>query len=471
MQNTSQKNSITSSVKRLFGSGRRFVFVLLIVVCVVIAFLTYQGLSAERPIPAAVLSEGYLALTVEADGLIEAAKKKEIYAPSGLRIAEVFFDEGDAVKEGDILAQLDVEALSLEIQRAELTIRSAEAIMTSEQTALANSVASARNALASAEVALRTAKREFDSLIERSGVEITVAVAAVNLADAKRAHGYNLSLYEAGGVSRAELTTTQNALDKAQSAYDDAVKSTGETRDRAAEAHEAAAIRYKTAEDALRDAVERNTDPAALALELQKVACEEKLIRLREASIRATADGIVTLVNAKEGAYASGLMFVIEDNRNLIVSARVAETDIAVITPGVDCVIYPAGQAEPISGVVTSLPVAAERASTGEFSAVTGDDAYFIVKAAIQDMDDSSKAGVLIGMNAKVAFIIETRASCFAAPNGLIYRDGDRRWVVTLSSAGRRAEIPVQTGLETRRLTQIISDSLYEGMELYSRAD
>jgi sugar lactone lactonase YvrE len=70
-------------------------------------------------------------------------------------------------------------------------------------------------------------------------------------------------------------------------------------------------------------------------------------------------------------------------------------------------------------------------------------------------------------MNAKVSFVVGTADDCFAAPNGLIFRDGERRWILTRTWDGRFVEIPVQTGLETRRMTEIISDALYEGMELF----
>jgi hypothetical protein len=116
---------------------------------------------------------------------------------------------------------------------------------------------------------------------------------------------------------------------------------------------------------------------------------------------------------------------------------------------------------------VTLLPLAAEREASGVFSAVVGDEAYFVVEAAIED----SQPGLLIGMNAKVSFIIGSRDSCFAVPGGLVYRDGERRFVITRNIFGQYSEITVDTGLLTRRITEIISDSLYEGMELYSRLE
>jgi len=427
-------------------------------------FLLIRG-GTKRPDPAAFLQRGYLEQTIEADGIVESAQKTEVHAPSGLRVKEIYVYEGSVVSEGDLLARLDTEALELEIQRAELNIKSAETNMTSEQTALANSVTSARNALSSAEVSLQTAQREYNTLLEQQGSETAVTAAGINLEAARRAYSYNSSLYEINGVSQEMLIQSKNALDKAQSAYEDALRESRDSLERARETMNGAQIRQKTAQDTLSDAIAKNTDPAAIALELQRVVYNEKLLRLREAGITAPAGGIVTLVSAKEGAPASGLMFVIEDDRALIVRARVAETDVASLSLGTQCLIRPAGGEQSLHGAVTLLPFAAERDATGVFSAVIGDDVYFIVEAAI----DQAQPGVLIGMNTRVSFIVGVSESCFTAPNGLIYRDGDRRWIIARGRNGRITEIEVETGLETRRVTEIIAESLYEGMALYNK--
>lgn len=428
------------------------------------AYVLFWPKPAARE-PAAILAKAYMEYTVEADGIIESARKSEVYAPSGLRVSVIYVHEGDAVQAGDTLARLDTEALELEIRRAELNIRSAEANMSSEQTALANSVTSARNSLSSAEISLQTAEREYNILLEQEGNETAVTAAAINLDIARRAYENNQLLFELGDISQEMLNQTADMLDKAQISYDDALRSAQDAIDRSRENYEAAQVRHKTAGDTLNDAIARNTDPAAVALELQRVAYSEKLLRLRDASISAPSGGTVTLVNAKEGANASGLMFIIEEANALIVRARVEETGITEISLGTPCRIRPAGREQSLDGVVTLLPSAAERDITGAFAAVIGDDAYFMVEAAITNV----QPGVFIGMNAKVTFITESRNSCFAVPNGLLYRDGERRWVVSRSENGDFVEIQVQTGLETRRFTEIISAQLYEGMEIFSQ--
>ena len=456
------------SLKDLFRKRRVWIVagVVILVMISIILFGIFRVMNNFHE-PADILRRGYLEYIVEADGLIESAYKTEVYAPSGLQVSEIFVKEGDTVQVGDLLARLDTEALELEISRAELSINSAEANMSNEQIALTNSVTGARNALSIAEVALQTARREYGILLEQQGSEAIVSAAAINLNTARRAYENSKMLYESDGISEEALTQSKEMLDKAQSAYDDAVTNTKGSLDRARETLSSAQIRQKTASDDLNNAIDKNTVPAAIALDLQRVSLEEKQLRLRDASITAASDGIVTVVNAKEGAPASGLMFIIENNNELIVRARVAESDVAAISIGTLCSIRPVMWEQTLDGIVTRLPYAAERDITGAFSAVVGDDAYFIVEAAIENI----QPGILIGMNVNTGFIIDTRDSCFAVPKGLLYRDGERLYVLTHGNMGKTIEIEVQTGLETRRTTEIISDSLYEGMPLYSKTD
>ncbi|MCL2462849.1 MAG: HlyD family secretion protein [Defluviitaleaceae bacterium] len=402
---------------------------------------------------------------VTADGLIESAQKTEVYAPSNLRVQEVLVQEGDPVESGEVLAELDTEALSLAIRRAELSIQNAEANLSNEQTALLNTITNSRNSLDSAAVSLQTAQREYDTLLAQKGREPAVISAAINLDTAKRAWENNQALYGTGGISAEALTQTKDALDKAQSAYDDAMRAASDALNRASETLAAAKIRQKNANDVLSDAVAQNTDPAAASVELQKVALEEKQIQLRDARICAPAAGRVTLVQAKVGAPASGLLFIIEDDQQLIVRARVEEADVASLAVGMPCRIQPIGQEGTLEGVVTLVPPAAERDESGVFKAAVGDDAYFAVEVSIT----STEPGVLIGMNAEVSLIVAARSDCFSAPKALVYHDEQHSWVLTRSKSGKIMEVPVQTGIESSQMTEIISDALYEGMELFSR--
>ena len=413
----------------------------------------------------AVLSKGPIEQVAKAEGIIESANKYEVYSPSNLRVKDIYVREGDMVKSGDVLAELNSEALALEIRRAELSIESAEASLTNEQSSLLNTITGARNTLQSASVSLRTAQREYDKLLTQSGQEPAVVSAEINLDTARRAWENNKALYDAGGISLEALTQTKDMYDKSQSAYDDACRTASDALKRAQESLDTAKIRQKNANDVLDDAISKNTDPAAVAVELQKAVLEEKKIKMRDAQIFSPAAGRVTLVMAKTGAQALGLLFVIEDDQNLIVNARAEEADIADIALGMPCRIQPAGRDWILEGAVSLIQPAAERDESGAFKAAIGDDVFFAVEVAVKN----AHPGVFIGMNAEVTFVIEERSDCFSAPKSLVYRDEQHSWVLARNKFGKIAELTVETGIENSRMVEIIADGLFEGMELFSK--
>ncbi|MDR1192846.1 MAG: HlyD family secretion protein [Peptococcaceae bacterium] len=442
---------------RLIAAGAVGAALLIFLIAVV------AGQSA-LPGPAAILARTALERVVKADGLVESAAKAEVYAPSSLRVLRIYVQEGDKVAAGDLLAELDTEALALEIRRAELSIQSAEASLSGEQRALETTIANARESESAAAIDARAARREYETLLARRGQEPAVVAAAVNLDTARRIRDDNQALFAAGGVSRETATQSEEALQKAEAAYQDATRGASDALERAREALDTAEVRHKSAVVTLDDALKRDTDPAAAALALQRVALEEKRIRLRDAAITAPAGGRVTLVNAKQGAAASGLLVVIEDDELLIVRARVEESDLAGVAIGADCRIQAGGREDTLAGVVTKIAAAAERETDGAFSALSGDDVYFSVELAIE----APPAGVLIGMNAAVELIADRREDCFAAPRELIYREEDGGAYVLTRRLTGLARVPVETGLTTGAgLTEIAGEGLYEGLALY----
>jgi multidrug efflux pump subunit AcrA (membrane-fusion protein) len=419
-----------------------------------------------RSLPAAayILRQTTLRQTVQAEGMVEAGEKREIYAPSSLKVQRLLVEEGSRVKAGDLLAVLDTETLELEIRRGELNLQNAEANLTSEQRSLSNSVTNARNAQASAALSLQTARRELDSLLAQQGSEGAVVAAKANLDYARRTWENYQALASAEGVSREALTQAQEAYHKAEAAYADALQGAEDNLALARENLEAAEIRLQNADAALQDATARNTDPAAIALELQRLALDEKKLKLRDANMTAPISGRVTYLAAKTGVPASGLLFVIEDDQNLLVRARIEESDMEGLTPGLPCLIRATGSGREYAGQVLWVAGAAERDGAGEFSAVTGDEVFFSVKVGIDDPDGE----LLIGMNAETEFLLAQRENCYGVPQDLVVESQGQAYVFTRIGFFL-TPIPVETGLETGKLTEISGDSLREGLPLYKK--
>jgi multidrug efflux pump subunit AcrA (membrane-fusion protein) len=69
---------------------------------------------------------GDLTVTVSGSGYIAVTNEKQLGFSSGGKIDKLFVEEGDEVKEGEILAKLDTSALELSLSQAQLSRDEAE---------------------------------------------------------------------------------------------------------------------------------------------------------------------------------------------------------------------------------------------------------------------------------------------------------------------------------------------------------
>ncbi|MDC7235568.1 MAG: efflux RND transporter periplasmic adaptor subunit [Spirochaetales bacterium] len=144
--------------------------------------------------------------TVETYGLVTAAQKADIFPPSESLIKRLFFEEGDEVKEGDILAELDLQQIDLQIREAEVNIESC------------------RTALDLAERKLIEKRRQVESRFYTiNSAEIELAKKDSELRRMKEILNNKRKLYEAGGISKDDFLSVElSYLDK-ESEYEQAL--------------------------------------------------------------------------------------------------------------------------------------------------------------------------------------------------------------------------------------------------------
>ncbi|MCF7944880.1 MAG: efflux RND transporter periplasmic adaptor subunit [Spirochaetia bacterium] len=85
--------------------------------------------SVKPPKPAVTLTKpvfGSLQRTITIGGHIEADKTVTVLPRVSGQIEKLYVDEGDAVMKGDVIAELDAEAIMLQLQQAEAAFRSAK---------------------------------------------------------------------------------------------------------------------------------------------------------------------------------------------------------------------------------------------------------------------------------------------------------------------------------------------------------
>lgn len=131
-----------------------------------------------------------------------------------------------------------------------------------------------------------------------------------------------------------------------------------------------------------------------------------------------SAAGTVTAVYAEVGSSGSGLLFVIEDVNDLVVSTSVKGYDMGTVQTGMKVAIYSdaTGDKE-IEGVISRIAPTSNKTSQGATD--TSSEATFAAEVEITSQD----TGLCIGMEAQLDYIIAEQSSVLAAPYDAVYKN------------------------------------------------
>ncbi len=283
--------------------------------------------------------------------------------------------------------------------------------------------------------------------------------------------------------AKAGVSSAETAVDSAQLAYDKAVsdyENTGKVNDNTSETYSAA---VKNAEDALASA-KKDYDLAVQQVEselasLKKQAEQQRTIsglndpqviilqnykdKLEYAVVTAPCDGVITAVNAEEGAVPTGALFTIEDLDSLVISASVGEYAIPYVSEGMEAVIRcDALGDEEFDGKITDVAPTAAAASP---TAASNSGVSYKIEASIEG--DSGK--LFTGMSAKLNIISERKSGALTVTYDALTTDEDGNDVVYVAEKDETGvyhakKVIVTVGLETDYEVEIISTELRDGM-------
>lgn len=152
---------------------------------------------------------------VTAKGEVVPVQFAHLAFETGGTVAQVFVKEGDAVKSGDKLAQLDTKDLELQVQNAQNGLDLAQATLTQTKRP------ASPEELASAQAAVDSAQAALDKLVKGSTPEdIAAAQSAYASALAALNRAQNGPSADDLAILKAGLDKAKAAVDQAQSAYD-----------------------------------------------------------------------------------------------------------------------------------------------------------------------------------------------------------------------------------------------------------
>lgn len=309
-------------------------------------------------------------------------------------------------------------------------------------------------AILQAKAGLEQAQLGFDT----AQATLSSTTASALLAMQKAQAAYDNAVKSLGDT----LAVTDTALEKAQIAYDNALKSLRDNVRNAASALQKAQAAYNIALSNSTMARGNNTEVNELSIEQQEVLLQKQQKTLNDATITAPISGTVTFTQANVGQPATGLMFIVENTNDLIISTSLNESDIGAVKVGQTVsIITDSTLGESIKGTVSHISSAAQKTPTG---AANNTSAFFTVEVKLDKPDDRIK----IGMNARLTIITDHKDGIYAVPANAIRKTSDGSSVQVVEKNGNGYTeprlIPVETGIETASEVEIISDQLTDGM-------
>jgi HlyD family secretion protein len=279
-------------------------------VVAVVLLASFASRDDSVPVTATVASRKDIRSVISTNGKVEPVQNFQPHAPIGTSVKRVLVKEGDHVRRGQLLVELDTANARSEAARALAGVKSSQADMNAVQTGGTN------EELLTLQAQLVKARADYDA-------------AQHNLDALKR-------LQQTGAASPGEVRAAQDQLDTS-----------------------AAQVKLLESKQ-----TQRFSKPEVAKVEAEQSQAETAYDAaqdiLRQLIIRAPFDGIVYSLPVKQGAYVNPGDLVLQeaDLSKVLVRAFVDEPDIARLAPGERIeVTWDAMPGRTWTGSVTTIPV------------------------------------------------------------------------------------------------------------------
>jgi HlyD family secretion protein len=447
------------------------------------------------------VARGDITVSVTGSGTIETSREAKLTFGSAGKVDKILVEEGDEVKEGDVLSRLDISALELNYAQAQVSLTQAELALTQAQLTQKEAEYNLKNtrdteaalklALLNAQINLDTAKYNLEQTQDLyTWSDIKIAQADVDEAERYVEYvleklGHYLPVPEAGSQepeedysktegykiwqerlvhAQSRLNAAEDRLDAMLSGSDAEEVVIKQKRVEAAEMSLAQAQKDldELAEDiAIQEllvaSAEQSVMQAQQSVGLAQQSLDEAQRQLDEATIIAPFDGIVAQVLAKEGeiipspSYAPKTIIHLINPNYLELVIEVDEIDIPMIELDREAVVtVDALPDTEFKGVVTAVcPVPKEEGGVVLYDVKVG-------------LDAPENSRIRVGMSASADIIIEEHSDILLVPSRAIDKNEQGQTIVKVMSNGEVQERPVVVGLDDGLRTEILS-GLSEG--------
>src|SRR5581483_5760874 len=382
--------------QRGFAAKRRWILWGAGIALAVVLLASFASRDDTVPVLAARVTRSTIRSVISTNGKVEPVHNFEAHAPTGTTVKRVHVREGDHVRKGQLLAELDA--------------------------------ANARSQAAQALAQVRAAEADVSAL-ERGGTQEEVLTLTAELVKARGEYEAALRnldalkrLQQSGAASPGEGRAAQNQLD-------------------------AAAAQVKLIEAKQK---QRYSRPEVARVEAQhaeaRSAYQAAQDTLSQLVIRAPFDGTVYSLPVKEGAYVNPGDLVLQeaDLSRVVVRAFVDEPDVARLAPGEKIeVTWDAMPGLIWTGSVTAIPAVVKLRGTrnvGETTCIVGNQDYRL----------------LPNINVGVTIVTAEHANALTIPREALRQDDSVPYVYQIVENVLRRQ-NVQTAISNLTKVEVVS--------------
>lgn len=448
---------------------------------------------------------------LEFSGNVTAAEVKNVYSDASAKILEVFVEEGDAVKKGDVICKLDTSDIEYSIEAKELSLKQANVqnyyTLKDAKTNLSNledslaqgmnsSVNQSQKALLSAQEQFLSAAEQYNKAMKtykdaKSDLDNERTASIVQAKQSLEIAQNSLSTAEFNNNNSTDLmgnkvelsdeeksyntlssrTSVSQAEEKLKMAREDAKKQVEEYKKSAEDAYE----RYEKAEEDLAAAqkdyevtlysVQQNIQTYQDTIEkLQATAStastEMDIQHTKESLddyiVYAPIDGYITTLSIKEGERLNSAapVGVITNFDEMEISINIDEYDIATVREGSEVEIYINALDSYYPGTIKSISKTATK---------TGDVSYVSATVSFEPAET-----VMSGLSAEVKLVKNNEKNVVTLSEECIsYDESHMAYVLIKGEDGTGVKTPVTLGVSDGNYVQIISGVKENDIILY----
>jgi HlyD family secretion protein len=410
---------------------------------------TTSQTTAERTAEA---KRGTIRASVSASGKIDPAGTVNLNFGTPGTVQDVLVSEGQAVKKGDVIAQLETDTLELAVKQAEQALATQQLAYTQAISPTASDVAAAEAAIASASSSLKQFNTPDEIALQIARLQ---ADSAVESKRQMQLQWDQISDKPFGGMQRdllqSQMAQAAMAAQIAELQYDNVQRGGTEAQKAAARAQltqAQAQLQKLLGDERTRALAEAQVKQAELNLDVTRQ-------RLQDSVLTSPIDGVIAELNIKAGeqvgAGALQPAVTVADLSSFHIDVGIDENSIGALQ-----------EEQPVVITVDALP---DELLTGrvDYLAPTATDTGGVVTYKVIIGLDKTDLPVRGGMSANADVITDVRENVLIVPNWTIRIDRQTgKAYVYVQRGDKVEEIEIVTGLRNANESEVVS-GLTEG--------